>query len=315
MRRETPPGDDGSGGSGGPALGDLVQPFQMETLGVRGRLVRLGPALDAILGGHGYPDAVAAMLAETLSLAAALAGGLKYHGLFTLQTKGDGPLGMMVADVTSDGAVRGYARFDEARLEAAADGGGPVPRLLGAGYMAFTVDQGPDTERYQGITEIEGATLADCAHVYFRRSEQLETAITLASTPAPTEPRAGALMVQRMPIGDNEAGGGSKATDEGWRRAVILMSTAGAGELLDPALAPADFLYRLFHQEGVRVFRTRPLRHACRCSRDKVERTLASFPRKEVEAMTEDGKVTVTCEFCKAAYVYGDVELAALYAP
>ena len=302
MRREPPPA------VAGPALGDLAQPFQVETLGVRGRLVRLGPALDAVLGGHGYPDAVAAMLAETLSLAAALAGGLKYDGIFTLQTQGDGPLGMMVADVTSDGAVRGYARFDAARLEAAADGGGPVPRLLGAGHMAFTVDQGPDTERYQGITELEGATLADCAHVYFRRSEQLETAITLASTPAPAGARAGALMVQRMPGGDSEA------ADEDWRRAIILMSTAGAGELLDPALAPADLLYRLYHQEGVRVFRTRPLRHACRCSRDKVERTLASFPREEIEAMAEDGKVTVTCEFCKAAYVYGEDELAALYA-
>ena len=302
MSRKTPPAADG------PALGDLVQPFQVETLGVRGRLVRLGPALDAILGGHGYPDLVAAMLAETLSLAAALAGGLKYDGIFTLQTQGDGPLGMMVADVTSDGAVRGYARFDAVRLEAAANGGGPVPRLLGAGHMAFTVDQGPDTERYQGITELEGATLADCAHVYFRRSEQLETAIALASAPASAGARAGALMVQRMPGGDSEV------ADEDWRRAVILMSTAGAGELLDPALAPADLLYRLYHQEGVRVFRTRPLRHACRCSRGKVERTLASFPREEIEAMAEDGKVTVTCEFCKAAYVYGDDELAALYA-
>ena len=311
MRPETPPE---TGGPGGPALGDLVQPFQVETLGVRGRLVRLGPALDAILGGHGYPEPAAAMLAETLALAAALAGGLKYDGIFTLQTQGDGPLGMMVADITSDGALRGYARFDAERLEDASGTGGPVPRLLGAGHMAFTVDQGSDTERYQGITELEGATLADCAHVYFRQSEQLETAITLAATPAPAGGRAGALMIQRMPSGDNEAGGDSEAADDDWRRAVILMSTASAGELLDPGLAPADLLYRLYHREGVRVFRTRPLRHACRCSRSKVEKTLASFPREEIEAMAEDGKVTVTCEFCRSAYVYGEDELAALHA-
>ena len=92
------------------------------------------------------------------------------------------------------------------------------------------------------------------------------------------------------------------------------MSTASSGELLDPALAPADVLYRLYHREGVRVFRTRPLRHACRCSRSKVERTLAAFPRKEIEAMAEDGTVTVTCEFCRSAYVYGGDALAALYA-
>ena len=312
MRPETPPDADS------PAPSDLVQPFQVETLGVRGRLVRIGPALDAILGGHGYPDPVTAMLAETLALAAALAGGLKYDGIFTLQTQGDGPLGMMVADVTSDGALRGYARFDARRLEDAPDTGGPVPRLLGAGHMAFTVDQGPDTERYQGITELEGATLADCAHVYFRRSEQLETAITLAATPAPNGTpagaRAGALMIQRMPSGDTNTGGNSEAADDDWRRAVILMSTASPEELLDPALAPADLLYRLYHREGVRVFRTRPLHHACRCSSDRVESTLGAFPREEIEAMAEDGKVTVTCEFCGSAYVYGEDELAALYA-
>lgn len=299
-----------------PSFDDLVQPFQVEGLGVRGRLVRLGPALEAVLGGHDYPAAVAGMLAETLSLAAVLASGLKYDGIFTLQTQGDGPLGMMVADVTSEGALRGYARFDGERLASAKDDGSPVPRLLGAGHMAFTVDQGPDTERYQGITRLEGATMADCAHTYFRQSEQLETAIAIAARPetqgadeAPSPARSAALMIQRLP----KSGGIDDIDDDDWRRAVVLMSTTKPEELLDPALSPADLLLRLYHQEGVRVYRTRPLRHACRCSREKVESTLASFPRDEVVAMADDGKVVVTCEFCKTEYVFDEAALDALW--
>ena len=142
----------------GPPFGNLVQPFQIETLGVRGRMVRLGAELDALLAPHTYPAPVAGLLSETLALAAALASGLKFDGTFILQTRSNGPVGLMVADVTSGGELRGYARFDRPRVEeAAGEAGGPVPRLLGAGHMAFTVDQGPDTERYQGITEIVGA--------------------------------------------------------------------------------------------------------------------------------------------------------------
>lgn len=295
---------------------DLVQPFQVEALGVRGRLVRLGPALEAVLGGHDYPAPIAGMLAETLSLAAVLASGLKYDGIFTLQTQGDGPLGMMVADVTSDGALRGYARFDEERLAGLKEDGGPVPKLLGAGHMAFTVDQGPDTERYQGITQLEGATMADCAHTYFRQSEQLETAIAIAARPetqgsetAATPARSAALMIQRLP----KSGGVDDVADDDWRRAVILMSTTKPEELLDPALSPAALLFRLYHQEGVRVYRTRPLHHACRCSRDKVTRTLAAFPRDDVMDMAEDGKVVVTCEFCKTDYVFDEAALDAIW--
>src|SRR6185437_16788416 len=137
---------------------DLVQPFQIEPFALRGRLVRLGPAIDSILTRHAYPAPVAAMLGEAITLAVALAGALKYEGVFTLQTKGDGPIKMMVADVTTAGALRGYAQFDTAKLEAETAVNGSVPRLLGAGYLALTVDQGEHTERYQGIVELTGST-------------------------------------------------------------------------------------------------------------------------------------------------------------
>jgi molecular chaperone Hsp33 len=151
---------------------DPVQHFRIERSGLRGRLVRVGPALERMLVPHDYPPAVAEMLPETVVLAAILASALKYDGIFTLQTQSDGPISLMVADVTSHGALRGYARYSRRRLaEAAASVNGAVPRLLGAGHLAFTVDQGPNTERYQGITELTGATLGDCAHTYFRQSE------------------------------------------------------------------------------------------------------------------------------------------------
>ncbi len=294
-------------------FGDCIQPFQIEAPGVRGRLVRLGPALASVLDGHGYPPAVARLLAEALALAAVLASGLKYEGVFTLQIHGDGPIGLLVADLTSDGALRGYARFDAQRLDGVGIGGGdaPVPRLLGAGHMAFTVDQGPETDRYQGITPLEGATLTDCAHTYFRQSEQLQTAIVLAATDMlGASPRAAALMIQRLPTSlriDPEA-------DDDWRRAVILASSVTPGELLDPALNANAVLFRLFHEDGVRVFRRRPLMHRCRCSRERVSRTLASFPREEVAAMADDdGLIRVTCEFCRALYVFDDAALTELY--
>ncbi len=308
-------------------FGDLVQPFRIEALGLRGQLVRLGPALEAILGPHGYPVRVAGMVAETLALAAVLANALRFNGIFTLQAQGDGPLGMLVADVTNKGDMRSYARFDAERIEAARGGaGGAVPSLLGAGHLSFTVDQGPDGERYQGICALEGASLADCAHHYFRQSGELETAIMLANTVAGETngaggragnggggARAAALMIQRLTSAGG-ADGDEEPADEEWRRAVILMSSATAGELLDPAVTPDQLLYRLFHEDGVRVFRTRPLRHACRCSLDKVATTLRAFPRAEIEAMAEDGTVTVTCEFCKAGYRFDEVALGALYA-
>ncbi len=306
---------------------DYVQPFQIEAPGLRGRLVRLGPAVDSVLASHGYPAPVAGILAEALSLGAVLASGLKYDGVFTLQIQGDGPVSLLLTDVTSEGAIRGYARYDTERLEMTGPvPENPVPRFLGAGHMAFTVDQGPDTERYQGITPLEGATLTDCAHTYFQQSEQLDTAITLCAAPllettAQTAPetapeparqawRSAALMIQRLPV---TGPADPDEQDDDWRRAVVMMSTVTGGELLDPRLNAADILYRLFHEDGVRVYHQRALRHRCRCSRHRVERTLRSFPKPEVESMIENGFLSVTCEFCNAVYAFDHAELDALW--
>ncbi len=299
-------------------FGDFIQPFQVDTLGIRGRLARLGHGLQAALAAHGYPAVVNGLLAETVTLAATLASTLKFDGVFTLQTHGDGPVGTLLADVTSKGGFRAYARVDRARLaDAAAAAGARVPRLLGAGHLAFTVDQGPDTDRYQGITELAGATLAECAQAYFRQSEQLQTAIaSAASAPengAGDATRAAALMIQRLPAAGGRGDGDAEADDDAWRRAVALASSVTPGELLDPALPANDILYRLFHQEGVRVFRTKPLFHSCRCSRDKVVVTLGSFAEDDIRDMAENGRLTVTCEFCKTDYHFDEAEIMKLF--
>lgn len=289
---------------------DLIQPFKIEDLGLRGRLVRLGPTAEAILGPHNYPDAVAEMMGETLALTAMLSSTLKFDGVFKFQAQGDGPLSLMVADMGNDGALRGYARFDEQALAALSDtGGAPVPRLIGQGRMAVTVDHGPNSQQIQGITEMAGPRLADCAHTYFKQSEPLETVISLAATPE----RAAGLMIQRLPPVKGAGDLQGRDLDDEWRRAAALSGSVTADELLDPALLPGELLYRLFHEDGVRLFRTRPVRHACRCSRDKVKATLASFSREDIEGMAEDGRIAVTCEFCKSEYVFEGKSLADLH--
>jgi molecular chaperone Hsp33 len=290
---------------------DLVQPFRIDPFALRGRLVRLGPAVDRILSQHDYPEPVAAILGEAITLAVLLAGMLKYDGVFTLQTKSDGPVRLIVADVSTAGAVRGYAQYDRERLPALRAGSPSVPELIGAGYIAFTVDQGEDTERYQGIVELLGATLAECAQHYFRQSEQIQAGIKLAvarSGPGGAW-RAGGLMLQRVP----PEGGYSVLPDDvedGWRRAMVLMSSATAAELVDPALAPRRLLFRLFHDEGVRVYDTLPLAARCRCSRERIAGILRSLPAADVDDMRQDPVTTVTCEFCNARYEFTADDLA-----
>jgi molecular chaperone Hsp33 len=301
-----------------PRHDDLIQPFRIDPFALRGRLVRLGPTIDTILSQHDYPEPVAAVLGEAVALAIVLAGALKYDGVFTLQTKSDGPIRLIVADVSTAGAVRGYAQYDERRLtglgSARRGGQSPsVPELMGGGYIAFTVDQGEHTERYQGIVELAGATLAECAQHYFRQSEQIQAGIKLSAARVGDtgEWRAGGLMLQRVPP---EGGYGVIADDveDGWRRAMVLMSSATASELTDPALSPHRLLFRLFHEETVRVFDTQPVEARCRCSRERIISILRSFPQQDIEELRQDAVTTVTCEFCNTRYEFDRDEIAGI---
>lgn len=316
--------------TGGSAAGiptdDIVLPFQIGPTGLRGRLVRLGPSVDAALRQHAYPYPVAVALAEMIALSAALSGTLKYDGVFTMQVKGDGPVRLMVADVTTGGHMRGYAQFDDPAVKALPERPS-IPRLFGAGYLAFTVDQGPDTERYQGIVELTGATLAECAHHYFRQSEQFQAGLISAAAQVVDRDgahwRAGALMLQRLP---SEGAAGSaegrevprsfdalaEDAEDAWRAALMLASTATAADLTDPTLPAWRLVDRLFLAEGVKIFRPAQVEHRCRCSRERVASVLHSLPPAEIEDMKKEGRVEVRCEFCNTAHVFNESDLAAL---
>ncbi len=305
--------------------GGRVLPFQLETSGLRGRLVELGGVVDEIVSRNDYPYPVASLLAEGLALTAALSAVLKFDGIFSLQTRGDGPLKLLVTDVTSGGDIRGYAEVAEGRQGEIPDAAieRPVEALLGEGHLAFTVDQGARTQQYQGIVEITGATLADCAQHYFHQSEQLQTWLTLAADRgADGAWRAAALMLQQVPRDDTDyenrwdvSGLDDEAATEHWQRAGLLMDTLGAEEFLDRKLGGEAILFRLFNEEGVRVFRDRALQAGCRCSAQRVENVLRGMPPEELEPLKVDGRVIVTCQFCKLDYVYDEVDLAALRSP
>ncbi len=294
---------------------DIVQPFQLENAVASGRLVRLGPAVQEILNAHCYPDPVAGILAETASLAALVAGIFKFDGIFSLQVKGDGPIGIVVADLTSEGALRGYAQFRADDVAALGDSwrDAPVPHLLGGGFLSFTVDQGKKTDRYQGIVELTGASLGDCAHNYFRQSGQFDGVVKLTSgKDAMGSWRSGGLLVQKMPPEGMVLQSGETVDEdfeEAWRRAVVLMSSSREDELLNSELHPHVLLFRLFNEDGVRVFDPLNLEMRCRCSSDRVENMLRSFPRKQIETLKVGGNVVVSCEFCGFDYVFSEKDL------
>ncbi|MFI4933909.1 MAG: Hsp33 family molecular chaperone [Caulobacterales bacterium] len=285
-------------------LDDLAAPFQIEHQPVRGRLVRMGAVVNEILTRHDYPPPVANLLGETCALAALVGSSLKFEGRLIVQAQGDGPVSYVVADYDTSGGVRGYCRYDEARVRDLC-AGFPSPgaqSLLGEGAFVMTVDQGADMERYQGVTPIEGETLALCAERYFAQSEQTPTRVRLAVGRADEGQgmtwRAGGILIQN--IAEDDARG---ATAEPWREAQFLFETIGEDELIDPSLAPETLLYRLFHERGVRLFTAKRLTAFCRCSKERIVTVLKAFaPHERVEMVERDGRIRVTCEYCSRVY-------------
>lgn len=283
-----------------PIPDDLVGAFQIEGEPVRGRVARLGPAIDQILRGHDYPEPVANLLGEACALAALVGSNLKFEGRLIVEARGAGPVRYVVADYDTSGGLRGYCRFDADEVAEASKGFlRPGARsLLGEGVFMMTVDQGSEMDRYQGVTAIEGETLALCAEQYFAQSEQTPTRIRLAVGCEGDTWRSGGFLIQY--IAEDDARG---STLEAWVRTQAFFETIGEEELLDTELSSERLLFRLFHEDGVRVFGSRPLRAFCRCNQDRIETVLRSFDRAEREDMVEDdGKIHVTCEYCSRVY-------------
>jgi len=312
---------------------DSILPFEVAALDLRGRIVRLGPMLDDILARHDYPSPVAKLLGEAIVLTVLLGSSLKFDGRFILQTQADGPVRMLVVDYMSPGKVRACARFDESRVAAAiASQEASAGNLLGRGHLAMTIDQGPDMSRYQGLVALAGGDLEDAAHEYFLRSEQIPTRVRLAvaeelraSSGGPRHRwRAGGMLLQFLPKkaermrgpdldpGDAPEGMAPHIVpeDEAWVEGRSLIATVDDIELVDEDLSSERLLYRLFHERGVRVFRSRTLHAECSCSRDNVAAMLRSFSRDDRDHMVENGRISVTCEFCNSQYVFKPEDVA-----
>ncbi|WOJ90223.1 Hsp33 family molecular chaperone [Methylocapsa polymorpha] len=294
-------------------LDDAVLPFAVEPLDLRGRVVRLGASVDHILVQHNYPPPVARLVGEAMALTVLLGSSLKIEGRFQLQTRSDGAIDMLVVDFDAPDRLRAFARYDAEKLADAARGG----ELLGKGHLAFTIDQGTDASRYQGIVALQGQGLEEAAHQYFRQSEQIPTKVRLAVaqsvTGAGASWRAGGLMVQFLPSsqerrrqadldpGDAPAGLVYETPDEddAWTEAKALAATIEDHELVDPTLSSERLLYRLFHEPGVKVFEPRMVRDSCRCSQDRIKAMLRRFtPAERTDMIGDNGKIGVTCEFC-----------------
>lgn len=285
---------------------DLILPFQVADTAVRGRIVRLGGTIDDILSAHQFPDPLSELLGEAVSLVALMGASLKFGGKLIFQAQGNGPVSMVIADYSAGGALRGTAKASDDDLPRGARA------LLGDGSIALTIDQGPDMDRYQGVTPIEGERLADAAAAYFAQSEQIPTIVKLAvgrlSLPSKDDRwRAGGLMAQFVPHEGGTRDRGEAFTlsgddQETWERARAFIETIQDDELLDPSISAETLLYRLFHEDGVRVFEPSPLRAACACNEEKVAAVLSRYAAEDLQDMVEDGAIAVTCEFCRKAY-------------
>jgi len=311
---------------------DTILPYEVAALELRGRVVRLGAAVDDILTRHDYPTPVSKLLGEAIVLTVLLGSALKFEGRFILQTQSDGPVRMVVVDFTTPDRVRACARFDRARIdEAIAKGETSTGALIGRGHLAMTIDQGGDMSRYQGVVALEGGDLEAAAHEYFRRSEQIPTRVRLAVAEefrggeggVRRHWRAGGLLLQFLPRAQERMRGPDLdpgdappgmvqhlvAEDDAWVEGRSLVDTVEDLELIDPEVSSERLLYRLFHERGVRVFRNLPVRAQCSCSRDGVAAMLSRFSRDDREHMVENGAISVTCEFCNATYRFAPAEV------
>ena len=292
---------------------DVALGVSIPARNARGRIARLGPVIDAVLGNHKYPAVIEKLLAEALVLTALLGSLLKEkEGQITLQAQTEaGAIELLVCDYLS-GNLRGYIRFNRERLADA----GPSPSLFalfGKGYLAITFDHPNMNERYQGIVPLEGESLAHAAESFFAQSEQIPSIVRLAAEKRDGHWFGGGLLFQHLPEGEEGRDRLHTRLDHpDWPHVAILAGSVKAEELTDPELALDDLIWRLFHEEDeVRTLAAIHLGKGCRCDPDYVRSVLARFPLEEREAMVgEDGFIRVDCEFCSSSFAIEPNELS-----
>ncbi|SDQ83260.1 Hsp33 family molecular chaperone [Pseudovibrio sp. Tun.PSC04-5.I4] len=309
-----------------PAGVDAVVPFTVEALDIRGRVINMGPVLNSILARHQYPGPVNKLLSKAIVLTAMLGSTLKFEGRLTLQAQSDGAVSMLVVDFNAPDGLRAMAQFDAAKVADVASQDGFKPdHLLGKGHLAFTIDQGAHTSRYQGIVVLDGTTLEEAAHEYFQKSEQIPTLLRLGVAEMLTKSEeggadhswtAGGIMVQFLPQspdrmkqadihpGDAPEGHEHHAMDEddAWIEARSLAETVKDDELTDPNLTVEGLLYRLFHEHGASVYTPQNVSDKCSCSAEKITAMIQSFSEEDKTEMKAEGMVHIKCDFCSMDY-------------
>ena len=296
-------------------MNDKCVSFNLDNNKFRGRIVRLEHVTSEMFKLQKYPDNVGKAVAETAALGVVLADLMKFNGIWTLQIQGDGPISVLVADVTSEGKVRATAKYDEAKMKAAQElrkTEGELeatPHWLGKGNLIFTVDQGKNTELYQGIVDLQGKTLAECAMRYFKNSEQIDTHLRLFVQKKGDGWQSAAILLQKMPQNGGKEAESEDNSEEVWREDKILTDSLTKAEIFDADLPLEDILYRLYHEHRVAVNKTSEYFFGCRCEREKLRATLSSMSLQDIESMVENGKVTAVCNFCGQTYVFDKSEL------
>ncbi len=281
---------------------DISVPFILPLFSARGRLVRLEDVSTNIINQHNYPFPIAKILAEVLSTSAALAGLLKYEGIFTLQTKSQGPIKLLVVDMTHTGNMRGYAQYKKEHVQE----GDRFSQLFKEGYLVFTVDQQKNADQYQGIVELHRESLSSAIEHYFDQSEQLKTKIIIASQMSEDQKwKTSALLLQQLPT--------EEVNEESWNHMEALLGTISEQEILDFSIPYETLLFRLFHEASIVTYDSSQIQAKCRCSKDKVETFVRSLSPSESEDLFENGRLQITCEFCNHTYMFNQKDFKNLH--
>ena len=287
---------------------DVICPFLIDSGLTRGQAVRLNETLDTIISQHHYPESIGFLIAQSALLTALLSSVIKFDGVFTLQIQSSGAVSMLATDMTSDGKMRGYARFDETAVakayEKVQNEEASVPSFFKEGTLSFHVET--NGQSYQGITALDKAELSDCVLEYFKQSEQIDTALKIeVASPAETGKgwSGAALLLQRLPI-DKKISESfrSDEIDDLWETSLVLLNSVTKKEMLDAELSLEKLTYRLYHANDLHFFMPKKVEFGCRCSKDKVIKMLKSFSKQDRQEMLIDGKIKVDCQFCGKNY-------------
>jgi molecular chaperone Hsp33 len=240
---------------------------------------------------------------------------LKLDGRLTIQTKGDGPLDLVTADYygadeNRHRGVRGYARLDLARFDGLQES--PFDKLVGKGALAITIEPRLGEQTYQGIVELSPDGIGASAETYFAQSEQLPTVIRLAAAPlymaGDPQPhwRAGGIMLQMTPELAKLSAGQVEERSDDWERLSLLLGTVEDLELVDTSLSPETLLWRLFHEDEVRVEPPEAVIFRCDCDAGRITQVLKSYgPQDRAGLADDDGIIRARCEFCGKTHEIG----------